>query len=171
MSVHNLPSQSKPKAQLTVAINSEQETEEFAGILAAELKAPIWIQLEGCLGAGKTTLTRYVLRGLGHQGSVKSPTYTLVEPYQLGDIDFFHFDLYRLGEPEELDYLGIRDYLTNSTVAFVEWPSKGLGYLPNPDLQISIAMKQQQRQFTLCASSEKGEILLQALITNTNKSA
>jgi tRNA threonylcarbamoyladenosine biosynthesis protein TsaE len=149
--------------EFSVEIFSETDTQNFAAKLAPLLKPPLWVELEGALGAGKTTLTRYVLRKLGHQGSVKSPTYTLVEPYQVNAINFYHFDLYRLGEPEELDYLGIRDYLDSDTIAFVEWPSKGIGFLPNADCRISISMELNKRVFKITALSELGQEIVTEL--------
>ena len=152
--------------EFSFEIFTEAETQKFAIQLANRLKAPLWVELEGSLGAGKTTLTRYVLRQLGHQGSVKSPTYTLVEPYHVKGINFFHFDLYRLGEPEELDYLGIRDYLNTDTIAFVEWSSKGKGFLPEADFRISISMQPTKRIFKLSAETDKGQEIIEALEKN-----
>lgn len=123
---------------LQLSLASEQDTQRLAHALAAHFSQGI-IYLIGDLGAGKTTLTRYLLQKIGHQGAVKSPTYTLVEPYQIGERAVFHFDLYRLNDPYELELMGIRDYLETPNALFIfEWPSKGGNEIPDADLTIEI---------------------------------
>lgn len=119
--------------------------------------------LHGDLGAGKTTLVRGLIRGLGHTGAVKSPTYTIVEPYELPGLDVYHFDLYRLSDPEELEFIGARDYLESGALCLVEWPEKGQGMLPEPDLMIDIEHFDDGRRLQLTSHSEAAHELITGL--------
>lgn len=142
---------------------NESETDALGRQLAQGVPAGAIVYLHGDLGAGKTTLMRGVLRGLSYMGRVKSPTYTLVEPYACPAHNLYHFDLYRLSSPSELDHLGLADYLDGSASCWFEWPEKGEGVLPPPDLICTLAYYGEGRKAHLKAMTEKGAQWLAAL--------
>lgn len=146
-----------------MAAASEQEQEAIGARIAAACPKACVIYLEGDLGAGKTTLVRGFLRGLGYKGPVKSPTYTLLEPYELPQRSCYHFDLYRLADPEELEYLGVRDLLQSDAMLLVEWPDKGEGALPPADLLIRIEYRPDGRSLGLVAGSPVGQSVIDRL--------
>lgn len=154
--------------QLEYFLADEAATIAMGAALAQVLKntdeqQTLVVYLNGDLGAGKTTLTRGFVQGMGHKGNVKSPTYTLVEPYELANWRIFHFDLYRLSDPEELEYMGIRDYFNHDCCCFIEWPEKGSGLLAQADLIINIAYQDEQRIIYLQAESGHGEQVMSKL--------
>jgi tRNA threonylcarbamoyladenosine biosynthesis protein TsaE len=141
-------------------IVGEEAMVAFGCHLSKSLPRPLIITLQGDLGAGKTTLSRGVLQGLGHKGAVKSPTYTLVEPYKLDVGMVYHFDLYRLVDAEELDYMGFTDYLEDAVLCLIEWPERGEGFLPTADVSIRIMHENDGRRVTVQAYSANGEKLV-----------
>jgi tRNA threonylcarbamoyladenosine biosynthesis protein TsaE len=143
---------------------ADAEAQEALGRrLASALRGRGVVYLQGELGAGKTTLTRGVLRGYGHAGAVKSPTYTLVEPYECDGHTVYHFDLYRLTDPEELELMGIREYFRPDALVLVEWPERGRPLLPPADVVITIRANDGGRTLELAACNESGQSVLTAL--------
>lgn len=191
-------------------IIDENAMTELGAKLAKVVIPGTIIYLDGDLGAGKTTLVRGFLRSLGYSGAVKSPTFTVVEPYSLDNNKIYnyneleddlkpdnnnssvtasilgnshkpanshepanshvqriyHFDLYRLEDPEELEYIGIRDYLDGQAIALIEWPEKGYGVLPRADLIIKITHLSQGRKVELLSQSENGTVIVSKLVSN-----
>ncbi len=143
-------------------IHNAAAMEAIGGKLANACPKGSILHLNGELGVGKTTLVRGFLRALGHTGKVKSPTYTIVEPYQIDELtSIYHFDFYRLGEPEELDYLGIRDYLENKSICIIEWPEKGGDFTPPPDVEIQISYQHtNNRLLEIKANTEIGQKII-----------
>ena len=147
---------------MTLRISTAEAMESLGadlGRAAAELEG-VRIFLRGDLGTGKTTLVRGFLRAAGHSGHVRSPTYTLIEPYPLAGGEVFHLDLYRLAAAEELEYLGLRDLEQPGTSLLVEWPQQGDGALPAPDLELELSYDGAARRVRLVSGSAKGERLL-----------
>lgn len=184
-------------------VKDEQAMLDFGASLVKYLNLGVIIYLEGDLGTGKTTLVRGFLRAMGHHGAVKSPTFTIVEPYSLDNnifydynsldvnvnlnsasggcgtekqteitkkiIKIYHFDLYRLEDPEELEYMGIRDYLDGCAIALIEWPEKGIGVLPEADIIIAIKYQKEGRKINVSAQSNRGVQMIFKLIESGKK--
>jgi tRNA threonylcarbamoyladenosine biosynthesis protein TsaE len=144
-------------------IPSEDQMLAFGAQLGPLCGNTAVIFLYGNLGAGKTTLTRGFLRGLGYEGRVKSPTYTIVEPYQINQQKVYHFDFYRLQDPEELEFIGIQDYLVPEAISLIEWPEQGAGILPTADLSCYIEPELEGRQIRIEAHSAHGRDILKHL--------
>lgn len=149
--------------QYTITITTEEQMHAFASHLAKGLAKGSLVFLQGHLGAGKTTLVRSCIQVLGYEGKVKSPTYTLVEPYQVANQTLYHFDLYRLGRAIDLYDIGIEEYLGHDAICFIEWAEKGLPVLPVPDLICAIEVLDPERRITLLAKTPRGEQLVTLL--------
>lgn len=139
----------------------EAATLALGASLGRVLERGLIIYLHGELGAGKTTLVRGLLQGLGHAGKVKSPTYTLVEPYVVSGLELYHFDLYRFIDPEEWDASGFRDYFNTHTVCLVEWPEQAHGYLPAADIDIRLQPHGQGRRAVMTSATTAGKHCLE----------
>lgn len=154
---------SKPTTTIERFIASESEQMALASQVAKQLTSSFLILLEGDLGVGKTTFARGFIHASGFDGVVKSPTYTLVEPYPINhDRMCYHFDLYRLADPEELEFTGARDYFNDADVCLVEWPEKGEGFLPAADWVCAFSHHNDGRNLIISALTDKGkELMLQ----------
>lgn len=130
---------------MQVFLKNSAETELLGALLWQVLPEKCLVFLSGDLGVGKTTLIRGLLRAAGYSGAVRSPTYSLVEEYQLGEQYVFHFDLYRLKDPEELEWMGMDGYLSQSALCCIEWPQMGDGFLPKADVTIDMAVQADAR--------------------------
>ncbi|QLB20482.1 tRNA (N6-adenosine(37)-N6)-threonylcarbamoyltransferase complex ATPase TsaE [Vespertiliibacter pulmonis] len=139
---------------------------QFRDYLNKSTSNSLVIYLNGELGAGKTTLTRSIVRTFGHQGNVKSPTYTLVEEYILPPFSLYHFDLYRLADPEELEFMGIRDYFKAQTLCLLEWANCGLGMIPPADFIIQLDYAEQGRNLQLLPQNAKADELFRKFLNN-----
>lgn len=134
-------------------------TEAAGAALGSVLPRRLVVHLQGELGAGKTTLVRGMLRALGHPGRVPSPTYTLVEPYELGGRELKHLDLYRIADPEELEFLGIREM---EGIVFIEWPERGGHFLPAPDIRCRLSVVPEGRSLDIEGVTDLGRAVCQA---------
>lgn len=149
--------------ELTRSLPDEAATLAFGAELARALAPGLAIYLDGELGAGKTTLVRGVLRGLGYAGKVKSPTYTLVELYTVSSLYLYHFDFYRFADPREWVDAGFREHFNPDTVCFVEWPEKAGEFLPIPDVRIALSVVEDGRSLQIKAETEAGKKCLARL--------
>ena len=148
---------------MSYVIAGEEEMLNLGRVLAGCLNGGALITMKGNLGAGKTVFCRGVLRGLGYEGKVKSPTFTLVEPYELNWGQIFHFDLYRLSDPDELEYIGIEDYLQGEHLCLVEWPERGLGSLPRADVSVEIEITGDERIVQCRGETTEGQRICHCL--------
>ena len=146
-----------------IQIVNESAMLGLGAILAGALAGRGAVHISGELGAGKTTLCRGILCAMGHQGAVKSPTFTLVEPYRIEAHDVFHFDLYRLADPGELDYIGIDEYFGAGKLCLIEWPEKAAGFLPQHDLEIGIDVSGEKRNIDIKPMTPHGETVCEQL--------
>jgi len=146
-------------SDLTLSLADADAMEALGQRLAGVLGSAI-VYLQGGLGTGKTTLARGILHGLGYTGKVRSPTYTLVEPYPVAQGMVYHMDLYRLADPGELEGLGLRDMLESRTLLLIEWPERGTGGLPAPDLVIRISGADTGRIVDVVSGSARGRYIL-----------
>jgi len=170
---NSTPSSNGPLATATLLLADEAATVAFGSALAHWLDAQrdhlrahgfvLW--LGGDLGAGKTALVRALLRALGVTGPVKSPTFTLLEPYVISSLNFYHFDFYRFSKPAEFDGAGFRDLFGAGSVCLIEWPEHATGRLPTPDLVVTLEPKDNGRAVHCAAMSEAGARCLQQAIT------
>ncbi len=138
------------------ALADEAATRALGAVLAPALEAGLTIYLRGDLGAGKTTLVRGMLEALGHCGAVRSPTYTLIEPYLVSKLNFYHFDFYRFTEPEEFLDAGLEEYFAKDAVCLVEWPELAAPFVPAADLEIRLETQGDGRRASLIALTERG---------------
>ena len=150
-------------SSISLFLANESEQEKLAAQIARLTPAGTVIYLQGDLGAGKTTFVRGFLQSLGHKGVVKSPTYTLVEPYSIGNKSIYHFDLYRLADPDELEYAGGRDYFDGESICLVEWPEKAEGFLPKADILCNLSYENEGRRAEILAHTRTGESVLASL--------
>src|SRR5690554_211555 len=147
----------------TLYLTNEDATLAAGMHLASYLQPGMTVYLHGDLGAGKTTFVRGILHGLGYQGKVKSPTYTIVEPYNVSRFNIYHFDLYRFNDHYEWEAAGFRDYFNPQSICLIEWPEKAAELLPSADMDISLEPSGHGRTLSIRANSSLGEHCLHAM--------
>ncbi len=152
------------KADWNRPVPDEGSVAELAAGFARRIRPPFVIYLEGELGAGKTTFARAFVHALGFKGYVKSPSYGLLESYEVAGMTVLHLDLYRIEDPEELEYLAIRDLFDANSVLLVEWPRKGMDHLPAPDLELAFGEDNESRFVSGFAKTTAGFELNQAVL-------
>ena len=145
-----------PMPQISRFLPAESDTLAMGAALAPCLEPGLVIYLSGELGTGKTTFARGLLRGLGYDGRVKSPSFTLVEPYELSRLYLYHFDFYRFTDPRELGEAGFREHFNPTSVCLVEWPEKAAGFVPPADIRITLKAQGSGRQLEIDADTEAG---------------
>jgi tRNA threonylcarbamoyladenosine biosynthesis protein TsaE len=143
----------------SILIRDEAQMRQLGARLIAACDSGGVIALQGDLGTGKTTLVRGALQSLGISSGVRSPTYTLVEYYEFNPLSIAHFDLYRLSDGEELEYLGFRDYLTPNTLCLIEWPDKAEGYLQGIGLSLNLSYDAHGRRLSIEPSNDWGRVI------------
>ena len=148
---------------MLLTVKDESEMVTLGAKVADVLQGGEVIYLRGELGAGKTTFVRGLLYALGYSGKVKSPTYTLIEPYSIDSWNVYHFDLYRVNDPEELEFMGIRDYCDGESICLFEWPEQGEDMLPSADIILSLTHSDPGRKVNIESKSPQGETILNQL--------
>jgi tRNA threonylcarbamoyladenosine biosynthesis protein TsaE len=148
---------------IALHLQDEAATLQLGALFGAALSPGLHLWLEGDLGSGKTTFTRGLLHALGHTGKVKSPTYTLIEPYVVSRLDLYHFDFYRLNSPDEYLDAGLDEYFSGSGVCVVEWPEKALPHLAAPDVVLRLRIDGEGRHALIAARTEKGQACVTTL--------
>ena len=151
---------------LNFYLDCERTTEKMAGNFARNLSAPLVLGFTGNIGAGKTTFIRAMLRALDIKGAIKSPTYALVESYAITNLLIHHFDLYRVTEETELDFIGFRDYFSKSSLCCIEWPERTQMSLESLDLHLTFSVFNTGRMVKACAISREGCEFLKLISPN-----
>lgn len=157
-------------ARFAAHLGDEADTEQAGAALATGLAAGLVVYLIGDLGTGKTTLVRGALRALGHSGKVKSPTYTLIEPYTVSRLDLYHFDFYRFSTPDEFLEAGLDEYFSGQGACLVEWPDKAAPHVAGADIEVRLAVCDTGRDIEVVALTENGQRCAQTMLSSLQAS-